>query len=299
MSNGYEQAQERVQTFDGILQDYLEEHPRTDPQWQQLEPYIVMFHATQRYANAALKDAIWGFAQAYVDVASTGYLGKKATSSHVEIPAEFSDLFKGMLDDILTTNPPNAADEIGAIYDIMMAGMYDAITVGPIPRWTVTGFGGDAASVNAHLEFNETLFRQEAEVIYEIKQAYRRLGPIGFAIKGAELSTGKEGPPPERAYELVFYTGEGADERPPVWAQLHMASLGSQVVVEIGRQTGYEFRKAVTDAAGVPALQSMGAGLTDVMGALGGVTGALGMLAGVAALGFGGFYLYQTLQKGR
>lgn len=292
MSNGFQEAEERVHAFDRGLQRYLEKHPRDDPQWQRLETYEEMLRATQLYAEAALKDAIWSFAQSYVDVAATGLTGS-ADAKHQEIPAEFEDLYQDVFNKIVSTNYDNPADEIRAIYDLLMATMWDAVTVGIFPRPILINAGG-AVTALGHIRVNQTLFLQEAEVIYEVKRAYARLGPIAVAIEAQMAAAGPDSEPPEIAYQLVFYTvGQDGKERPPVWAEIHMALLGSQISVEVAKRNAQEFRTTLEDAAVDPKLREMGNGLADLLAAFGGVAGVLT----IAAVAFVGVALYRAFTK--
>lgn len=292
MSNGFQEAEDRVHAFDRGLQRYLEKHPRTDPAWSRLGTYEQMLKATEVYAEAAIKDAIWSFAQSYVDVAATGLAGS-TDAKHQEIPAEFADLYQQAHDLIVSTNYDNPADEIQFIYDTLMATMWDAVTVGIFPRPILINAGGAATAIG-HIRANETLFRQEAEVIYEVKQAYERLGPIAVAITAQLAAMGPDSEPPEIAYQLVFYTtGEAGNERPPVWAEIHMALLGSQISVEVAKRNAQEFRTALEDAAVDPKLREMGQGLADLLAAFGGAAGILT----IAGLAFVGVMLYRAFKK--
>jgi hypothetical protein len=293
VSNGFQQAEERVLAFDRGLQKYLADHPRTDPVWNVLGTYGDMLTATQRYADAALKDAIWSFAQSYVDIATTGVIGS-TDARHAEIPSEFADLYQEVYDKIVSTNPPSAADEIQVIYDTLMAAMWDAVTIGIIPRQLIIDAGGAGVAIG-HIRANETLFRQEAEVIYEVKQAYKRLAPITLAIEAQMATLGPDSEPPEIAYQLVFYTvGEDGKERPPVWAEIHMALIGSQISVELAKRNAQDFRETLKDTAVDPKLRQFGNDLGDLFTALGGVAGVLT----IAAVLVGGVFLYRAFQKG-
>lgn len=287
----YEEAREHVLRFDSALQAYLQQHPRDGAEWQTPEPYVTMLAATERYAEAAMKDAIWAFAQTYVDIAATGTFGRKKTT-HAEIPAEFQDLFGQAMDAVAKASGVTPDEEIENIYLRLWDIMWDAITFGIFPRARVVG--ADAVIIRGHLYANETLLRQVAETIYEIKQASRRLGPIAFALAGWKTTGGKPETRPERVEELVFYTGIPGKEKPPVWAEIHIALVGTPIVADIGRMTGQTFRETVSDATGLPQLQQMGTDLTDIMGALGGVVGALTWVG----LLVGGFALYRFATKG-
>lgn len=292
MSNGFQEAEERVHAFDRGLQRYLEKHPRDDPGWSRLGVYEQMLKATEVYAQAALRDAIWSFAQSYVDVAATGVFGS-TDAKHQEVPAEFEDLYQQTFNAIVSTNYDNPADEIQFIYDTLMATMWDAVTVGIFPRPILINAGG-AVTALGHIRANEALFRQEAEVIYEVKQAYERLGPIAVAVTAQMAALGPDSEPPEIAYQLVFYTvSESGDERPPVWAEIHMALLGSQISVEVAKRNSQEFRTVLEDATVDPKLREMGQGLADLLAAFGGVAGVLT----IAGLAFVGVMLYRAFQK--
>lgn len=292
MSNGYQEAEERINAFDRGLQRFLEKHPRDDPSWNRLETYQEMLHATEVYAEAALKDAIWSFAQSYVDVAATGVFGSR-DARHQDIPAEFEDLYQSVYNKIVSTNYDNPADEIEFIYDTLMAAMWDAVTIGIFPRPILINAGG-AATALGHIRANETLFRQEVEVIYEIKRAYERLGPIAVAIEAQMLALGPDSKPPEIAYQLVFYTvSEAGKERPPVWAEIHMAILGSDISVEVAKRNAQEFQTALKDAAVDPKLRQLGSDMSDLFTAFGGLAGMLT----IAAVAFVGVTLYRAFTK--
>jgi len=287
----YKQADERVQRFDRALQEYLQQHPPTSAEWQTPEPYVTMLAATERYAEASIKDAIWAFAQAYVDIASTGYTGKVNTT-HTEVPAEFQTLFDDAMRAVETANASTPGEEIQLIYLRLWDIMWDAITVGIFPRVSL-GVGLDQAVIRGQLYANETVLRQAAETIYEIKVAAQRLGPIALSLASWQ-TTGGNPPPPLPVSGLVFYTEtKDGNERPPVWAEIHIANIASPILVDISRRTGETFRETIKDAAGAEALKSATQGFTDIMDDVGGLSGAIMWAVGIA----GGLYLFRTLTR--
>lgn len=285
----YKQADERAQRFDRALREYLQQHPPTSAEWQTPEPYVTMLAATERYAEASIKDAIWAFAQAYVDIASTGYIGK-ADTTHAEIPAEFQTLFDDAMRAVETANASTPGEEIQLIYRRLWDIMWDAISMGIFLRLSV---GLSSAVVRGHLYANETVLRQAAETIYEIKVAAQRLGPIALSLASWQ-TTGGNPPPPLPVSGLVFYTEtKDGNERPPVWAEIHAANTASPILVDISRRTGETFREIIKDAAGVDAVKSATQGFTDIMDDVGGLSGAIMWAVGIA----GGLYLFRTLTR--
>lgn len=277
----------KVLRYEGIIKDVSAAHP----DWQKIGPYMTVLDATERYAEAAVKDAIWVFAQMFVDVASTGAVGRSDTS-HVEIPAEFADLFGQAYEDVLKATGATAAEEIENIYDVLMDIMWESVTVGVFIRPSVSW---SASIARGHIFANDVLFRQAAETIYEIKQAAERLGPIDVSLRTLHAAKGDDGEAPAIAHQLVFFTERDGREIPPVWAEIHTALVGTEVTEQIAKYSADSYRQELQDAAGAPAIAEFSNITTDILGAAGGVAG----LAMIGLLVAGGVVAFNFLRKDR
>jgi len=248
---------------------------KQQPEWQTNRPYQAMLEATVAYADTGLRDAIWIWAQMFVDVAATGVWNWAQGTKHTQIPAEFEQLFDGLYNQI------SQAQSVEEVYDALSTTMWDASTIGILMR---PGVSYSYTKATFHIRTNETLLRQGAEAIWEILEASRRVAPIALTLEAAVLAQGLDGPAPQAAQQLVFYTTDSSGrERPPVWVQIHTALVGAHVSEQIALQNSETWVKQWDEAAGGPALRKLGDIIGEGLEAAGGVAGLAIIGLGVAA----------------